>query len=195
MITLPSRASKFLLGGVAVAAALLAGVQLAGAGPAAPASAASVPEAYRTANWDELMPKDWNPLKKFRDAKINIMSDADPRAQDMLTELRALWDNAPTNNELDGQAIRMPGYVVPLDESKAGLREFLLVPYLGACIHTPPPPANQIIHVKLRQPGKGLHMMDAVWVSGRLQTLRTDTAMGVSGYRMEAVQVEPYKER
>jgi hypothetical protein len=75
------------------------------------------------------------------------------------------------------------------------MREFLLVPYLGACIHTPPPPANQIIHVKPLQPSKGLHMMDAVWVSGRLKTPRSDTSMGISGYSMDAVRVEPYVEK
>jgi len=75
------------------------------------------------------------------------------------------------------------------------MREFLLVPYLGACIHTPPPPANQIIHVKTDKPAKGLRMMDAIWLSGRIRSFRSDTAMGVSGYRMEAAGIEPYTEQ
>jgi hypothetical protein len=75
------------------------------------------------------------------------------------------------------------------------MKEFLLVPYFGACIHTPPPPANQIIDVKLRQPSKDVRMMDAIWVSGRLSRLRSSTAMGASGYAMEGVAVEPYVEK
>jgi len=178
--------------GVALCAALshvvAAGPSAAPAGPAASAE-------YREVNWDELIPKDWDPLKRFREMKLGGMSDADPRAQQMLKEIREAWNAAPTNPGLDDKAVRIAGYVVPLDDTKAGMREFLLVPYLGACIHTPPPPANQIIHVKPAQPVKGLQMMDAVWISGRLKTLRADTAFGVSGYAMQALRVEPYTEK
>ena len=150
---------------------------------------------YRNADWEELVPKDWDPIKKFRDANFSAMQDSDPRAMELLREMRETWDNAPTNNALDKQAIRIPGYVVPIDETKSGMREFLLVPYFGACIHTPPPPANQIIDIKLREPSKDVRMMEPVWVSGRITTLRSTTAMGASGYSMEAVLVEPYVEK
>ena len=49
---------------------------------------------------------------------------------------------------LDGETIRMPGYVLPLEFDGSKVKEFLLVPFVGACIHTPPPPANQIVHVR-----------------------------------------------
>jgi hypothetical protein len=177
--------------------ALLAALWLAQAGAAEPARPASAPTAAgpRTVTWDDLVPKDWNPMKQFRETNLNALSDADPRATEMLRRLRETWDKAPTNPAVEDQAIRIPGYVVPLDESKAGMREFLLVPYLGACIHTPPPPANQIIHVKTDKPAKGLRMMDAIWLSGRIRSFRSDTAMGVSGYRMEAAGIEPYTEQ
>ena len=64
--------------------------------------------------------------------------------------------------------MRIPGFVVPLEDSKDGLKEFLLVPYFGACIHSPPPPANQIIHVLPEHAGQGRASMDTVWVSGML---------------------------
>jgi hypothetical protein len=70
-----------------------------------------------------------------------------------------------------------------------------LVPYFGACIHVPPPPANQIIHVLSDKPIKGVHAMTAVWVSGTLKTVRANSIMGMSGYRMEARAVERYEER
>jgi hypothetical protein len=56
--------------------------------------------------------------------------------------MRDIWDKAPTNPAVEGMKARLPGYVVPLDTQPAGIKEFLLVPYFGACIHSPPPPAN-----------------------------------------------------
>ena len=150
---------------------------------------------YADISWDELVPGDWDPLKQFKDMNFGLLSDADPRAAEALKKMREVWDNAPINNKMDGRNVRIPGYVVPLEEGKNGMTEFLLVPYFGACIHTPPPPSNQIIHVKPKEPAKGLKSMDAVWVDGTLKTLRSDTFMGASGYRMEAVGFERYVEK
>jgi len=155
---------------------------------AAPASKA----AYREINWDELVPKDWDPFKEMKDMNLAGLSDSDPRAADMLKRMREFWDNAPVNPKLNDQSIRIPGYLVPLDDSKAGMTEFLLVPYFGACIHTPPPPSNQIVHVVPRVAAKGFRSMDTVWVSGTLKAAKSDTVMGSSGYRLDAVIVEPY---
>lgn len=150
---------------------------------------------FREIKWDDLVPQDWDPLKQFKNMNFSAMNDSDPRAAEMLKRMRETWDNAPTNNEMDGVAVRIPGYLVPLEDNKSGLKEFLLVPYFGACIHTPPPPANQIIHVKPQKPPKGFHSMDTVWVSGTLKTLRSDSYMGSSGYRMDAVNVEAYVDK
>ena len=156
------------------------------------ATAAPAAGAFRKIAWDELTPKDWDPLKEFKGLNMAALSDSDPRASAMLKRLREVWDNAPTNAAMEGAAVRIPGYLVPLEESKAGMTEFLLVPYFGACIHSPPPPSNQIIHVLPKAPAKGLRSMDAVWISGTLRTVRADTSMGVSSYRMDALLVEPY---
>jgi hypothetical protein len=51
--------------------------------------------------------------------------------------------------DLNGRIVRMPGYLLPLDVIGAKVTEFLLVPYIGACIHVPPPPPNQIVYVKV----------------------------------------------
>lgn len=156
--------------------------------PRKPAGKAS----FREITWDELVPKDWDPMKDFQGLNLAMLSDADPKAAEMLKKMRTAWDNAPGNNAIDGQTVRLPGYLVPLEDGKAGMSEFLLVPYFGACIHTPPPPSNQIVHVKPQTPPKGFRSMDTVWISGTLRLLRSDTMMGVSSYRMEAVVVEPY---
>lgn len=151
--------------------------------------------AARTIQWEALVPPNWDPFKDFKDLNFQLLDDGDPRAIKLLRRMREVWDSAPTNPALEGQNVRIPGFIVPLEDTKDGLKEFLLVPYFGACIHSPPPPANQIIHVLPRTPAKGFRSMDTVWVSGPLSTVRTDSYMGVSGYRIEATQVTPYEEK
>jgi hypothetical protein len=151
---------------------------------------------FREINWDALIPAGWDPAKDLR-ALLGDggLVDGDRRANQALEKLREIWDSAPVNDQLNGASVKLPGFVVPLDESRNGLREFLLVPYFGACIHAPPPPANQIIHVLSSKAVKGFRTMDAVWVSGRLRTERGDSILGKSGYAMEAMLVERYEEK
>jgi uncharacterized protein len=157
------------------------------------------PGAVRDLKWEELVPKDWDPLKDVKGLGLGApegggLSDGDPQAQAMLEKLREIWDKAPTVPAMDGQAVRLPGFIVPLDETPAGLTSFLLVPYFGACIHTPPPPANQIVHVHSKTPVKA-RTMDPVWVRGTLKIERQASSMGTSGYRLDAAGVEPYIEK
>jgi len=144
--------------------------------------------------WEDLVPKDWDPMAglKLDGAGAGMLRDGDPKAMALLDKLREVWDNAPVRNDLDGQPVKLPGYLVPLESSKGEVSELLLVPYFGACIHTPPPPANQIVHVKLAKPVK-LATMDVIVVSGKLHAGRTDSPMGVSGYRVEGATVEKYQ--
>ncbi len=153
--------------------------------------AADKPVTFRTATWDELVPKDWDPLKSFRRRNVDRIREGDAKELALMREMRDLWDNAPTRSDLNGANIRLPGYVVPLDFSRGEIREFLLVPYFGACIHSPPPPANQIVHVVLSKP-RPLRTMEAVWASGTLRTRRQDSPWGMSGYSLEGFDVEPY---
>lgn len=162
------------------------------AAPAAPAARAT-PGTERTISWDALVPADWDPFKDFKDLNFQTLDDGDPRAVALLQRMRQVWDQAPVNTELVGQTVRLPGFVVPLQDSKDGLTEFLLVPYFGACIHSPPPPANQIVHVVPKTPVRGVRSMDTVWVSGVLGIERTDSYMGAAGYRIQAVRVLPYQ--
>jgi hypothetical protein len=147
---------------------------------------------YRTIGWDDLVPKDWNPWAGFQGVDMTRLKDDDPRAAAALQKLRKTWDDAPLVAAIDGAAVRIPGYVVPLEQTANGMQELLLVPHFGACIHTPPPPANQIIHVRLDKPTKSLSSMDTVWISGKLKALRSESMHGVSGYAMAGVRVERY---
>ena len=165
---------------------------LAGCGPAADSSLVSA-GAVQELRWEELVPKNWDPTRRYRNLSLESLRDNDPRAIQMLDEMRAVWDNAPVNVALDGTAARLSGFVVPLDNTQGGIREFLLVPYFGACIHTPPPPANQIVHVVAADTVKGLHAMDTVRVSGLLKAARyASVDMGVSGYEIKSASVEPF---
>ena len=161
---------------------------------AAPKTAARA-SPFKTITWDELVPKDWDPMKEFKGTDMTMFGDGDPRAQAALKKMREVWDNAPVNPAIVGQAVRIPGFVVPLEETKEGVKEFLLVPYFGACIHSPPPPSNQIIHVLPHSPARGVKSMDAVWISGTLVTVKTESYMGAASYRVEATLVEPYQEK
>jgi len=165
---------------------------LSGCGPSSDAGPAAL-GAVQELKWEELVPKNWDPTKRYRNISLESLRDNDPRAIQMLDEMRAVWDNAPVNVALDGTAARLSGFVVPLDNTQGGIREFLLVPYFGACIHTPPPPANQIVHVIAADTVKGLHAMDTVRVSGLLKAARYSSVdMGVSGYEIKSASVEPF---
>jgi uncharacterized protein len=166
----------------------------AAAKPAAVPAVPGVPGAPRTITWDALVPAGWDPFKDFKDLNFQTLDDGDPRAAALMKKMREVWDNAPVNTALVGQAVRIPGFIVPLEDSKDGLKEFLLVPYFGACVHSPPPPANQIVHVVPKSPAKGFRSMDAVWITGTLTTGRTDSYMGAASYRIESVSVQAYSE-
>jgi hypothetical protein len=101
-----------------------------------------------------------------------------------------------TLKKLEGKLVRIPGFVVPLDDFQEEGAEFLLVPYYGACVHTPPPPPNQIVMVEMG--GKKaikLNLFDAVWMSGRLKIASVESPYGTVGYQLEGLKVEPYSSK
>ena len=72
-------------------------------------------------------------------------------------------------------------------------KSMLLVPYFGACAHSPPPPANQIIFGQSLRPLR-VEMMSAVWLNGTLKTVSKKTDMGVSGYQLDIAKMEAYRD-
>lgn len=103
--------------------------------------------------------------------------------------------------ELEGEMVRLPGYALPLEFSEGGVREFLLVPYVGACIHVPPPPPNQIVFVQLDEAFVLDSLYDPVWVTGQIRTEPASRALSLvdgqsdvaTGYTMHATTIEPYE--
>jgi uncharacterized protein len=93
---------------------------------------------------------------------------------------------------LDRQRVRLPGFVVPLEDYEEEFREFLLVPWSGACIHTPPPPPNQMVHA-LMVPGTVARTpwWEPVWVEGTLHVVPTNSPYGVVSFQLEGHEVVP----
>ena len=123
----------------------------------------------------------------------------------LLAKRRAISEHrtaAQVNPLLDGLTVRLPGYVLPLEITGRKVTEFLLVPWVGACIHTPPPPPNQIVHVKTDTPFELTGLFMPVWITGRLSTGATKRSLylvdGTSdidiGYTVKASRVEPYSQ-
>ena len=154
---------------------------------------------YQKITWDDLLNEEWyQQMKKDMASygRMAFLKDGSEEAEKLMASMRKKLDEAPISTKYINQKIRMPGFVVPLDAVRTGQREFLLVPYFGACIHTPPPPANQIVlvtpHPQLNV-SRTLESMEVIWVEGELKESRTKTASGVSGYSLEAIQIYPYK--
>lgn len=157
-------------------------------------SAAS--DKVRELEWDDLMPIDWNPVaiieKALNGRQASELMDGSPEAQRFLTEYNAAMSTAPVVEALDGQRVRLAGFALPLEFGGMEVTEFLLVPYFGACIHTPPPPANQIVYVKTEKPYPVTGLYDAVQVTGTLQAKSYLNLLGDAGYTMEVKEVEPF---
>ena len=159
-------------------------------------SHAATAEAPREIMWDDLMPKDWRPFDPWQDldqSQLDQLYEGSPLEQKLMQEYIEKKSSAPVVGALDGERVRIPGYVVPLDFSGTELSEFLLVPYFGACIHVPPPPSNQIIYVKPESPFKVDRIFVPVWVTGTLNTKAHLNDVGVAGYTIDSADVELYK--
>lgn len=107
---------------------------------------------------------------------------------------RPVFDTNATklNPVLDGAYIKMPGYIIPFDVSHAGVTSFILVPYVGACIHTPPPPPNQLVFVTTETPWPNDDLWEAVWVTGLMQHELQTTEIAATGYTLQADQMEVF---
>ncbi len=159
----------------------------------------TVPAEIVELTWDDLIPADFsqpeNPFDTMTQEAIDKLLDGSEASDAELARLQAAFEYAPTVDALDGKRIKLAAYVTPLDfDGQMQLKEFLLVPYMGACIHTPPPPANQVVHamspslVELSSP------YDPVWAIGVLHADTIKSDLAEAGYRLEVESVLPYTE-
>ena len=162
--------------------------------------------AFKTLEWDDLMPADdldalQNPpnyLYDFEDGSEEdeisgqlanaVTSAVNDRYQQALVSTRII-------PEMNGTNIRIPGFIVPLEfDDEQTITEFFLVPYFGACIHSPPPPPNQIIYVRAPKGIQIETLYDPFWISGKLSTKLVENTMATAAYSMEMQSYEDYTE-
>jgi len=94
--------------------------------------------------------------------------------------------------DLDGKQVRIAGFVTPLAFDGVELSDFFLAPYVGACIHVPPPPANQIILVSGAHGFELGSMSDPVWIEGELRAVPLSTEIADVGYQMVGPRITPF---
>jgi hypothetical protein len=163
------------------------------------------PTTFETIDWDDLMPEEdlnalMNPpnyLDQIEDSAFEnqtidqiqsqITSSIDDRYQQALVSKNII-------KAMDGRAIRIPGFIVPLEFDEETITEFFLVPYFGACIHSPPPPPNQIIYVHAPNGLELNTLYDPFWISGKLSTKLVENYMATAAYSMQMQSYEDYTE-
>jgi hypothetical protein len=117
-----------------------------------------------------------------------------------IAELRRKRAVAMDEN-LHGKTIRMPGYALALEYDGKKVKEFLLVPWVGACIHTPPPPPNQIVYVEASEAFDVRSRYEPVWIEGTLRVgeaskklFLVDGSADIHiGYSMISAEIQPYR--
>lgn len=95
---------------------------------------------------------------------------------------------------LDGRRVRLPGFIVPLEDFQERAKEFLLVPYFGACVHLPPPPPNQMVYATLRSE-LPMATFYPVWIEGTLRITNFKSPYGIAGFRMQVTRMTPYEDK
>lgn len=128
--------------------------------------------------WEDLVPPGFNELAPPVSSHESTMAQLQP--------------NAPVVDELNGEFVKIPGFVVPLEGTEELTTEFLLVPFFGACIHVPPPASNQIVYVTFKEGVAIDDLYDAIWVTGTLSTKGWVGDIASVGYSMTGTAVEKY---
>ena len=141
-------------------------------------------EAYIDLDWSDLLPEGEVVIPRailglIEEDHIDLSSQQPPS-----TGVRADWN---------GQIVRLPGFIVPIDISGDGVRAFILVPYVGACVHVPPPPANQLVFVTTEKPYESSGLYEAVNVTGMFGASATVTQLAQIGYALSADRIEPFQ--
>lgn len=141
-------------------------------------------EDYVDLDWADLMPKGQTTIPPMLQNLVD--HDKQPMSSDqpMSTGVRTDWN---------GQIVRLPGYILPIDYSGTGVTAFILVPYVGACVHVPPPPANQLVFVTTNQPYETSGLYEAVNVIGMFGVSSLSTHIADIGYALSADRIEPFR--
>ncbi|MGF1727682.1 DUF3299 domain-containing protein [Photobacterium nomapromontoriensis] len=139
---------------------------------------------------EDLLTLDWIDL-----VPENERNQFDPNGMPTIDHSGANVEQSKVGNvrpELNGSSVKIPGFVIPLEGDDKTVTEFLLVPYFGACIHVPPPPANQIIYVKYPKGAPIQKLWDVIYVIGKLKTETISHELAEAGYVIEGSAITEY---
>ena len=134
--------------------------------------------------WDDLIPSSLPYSEIIGEGEMDERNDI----------WRPIFDTNATklNPALDGAYIKIPGFIIPIDLSTTGVTSFVLVPYIGACLHVPPPPPNQLVFVTTETPWPSDNLWDAVWVTGQMKHEIQTTELAEIGYALRSDAMEIY---
>ncbi len=157
------------------------------------------PEGYEQITWEDLVPPGSTGdeiYARYAD-QLADLQDGSPEADAIYAKMQAEYESADiVNDELDGAKVNLAGFVAPLNYEDDVVTEFLLVPYFGACIHVPAPPANQTVLVSVDK-ADGLTIdqsWGAVWVAGTLTANSATTELATASYTMTDATSGTYDE-
>ena len=153
---------------------------------------------YDDMEWNDLLPEGFKPeqiMAKYQ-AEIKATAEGSPEERVLYKKVMSEFNSAGANKSLDGRKVRIPGFVAPLDTNGDVVGDFLLVPYYGSCIHSPPPPAHQTVMVEPAK-GKSVTLNDIyrpVWVVGEIEVDEIETDLATAGYQIKNARVIPYSQ-
>jgi hypothetical protein len=106
-----------------------------------------------------------------------------------IEELLGITSGVAYRNDLDKKDVKISGFVLPLQLNGDKVTQFLLVPFVGACVHVPPPPANQLVLVDVPQGYKTTGLWEPVSVTGTLSVSGISMELAQVGYSLKASNV------
>jgi hypothetical protein len=177
---LPARLLQPLYVGLLLTLALAAG------------GGSSLARAAPDLSWAALSPPGYRAQAVLDRLGVNELEDRDARAEAILSEVRRLWQKAPPITRMPDGPVRMTGFPVMLSDGDEPVTHILLVPYYGACIHSPPPPANQAVLVALDRELPRKMYQFPIWVTGELTHKPEMTTHGRVLYRMRSASWQPH---
>lgn len=139
---------------------------------------------YIDLGWADLLPEGQTSVPPLLQSLIDHEQENPMSLQSESLGVRTDWN---------GQIVRIPGFIVPIDYSGVGVTAFILVPFVGACVHVPPPPANQLVFVTTKTPYENTGLYEPVNVIGMLGTVSTTTQFANVAYALSANEIIPYK--
>jgi len=156
-----------------------------------------------TLKWEDLVPLEDREVVQKSLAELSAWNDGDSWEDESFDDLTQLEDFQTMPFErpeydvgmvtaYNDQEVRIPGYIVPIAYIGEAVSEFLLVPFIGACIHVPPPPPNQIVLVQPRKPFIIEDTWEPVYAKGAFKTSEVSTELAQVGYIMWQADIEPF---